>query len=499
MKRMEDYVRVRRMHFDEGFSVRAIARKTGLHRKTVQKMIIQGSPPGYRQGGARARPRLGPFVAWIDRILEQDKQAPPKQRHTAQRIFDRLRQEFGYTGGYTQVKAYVRQSRQRQQEAYVPLAWPPGQAQVDWGEAWVIQDGCPLKVQMFVLTLPFSDTRFVAAFPRASLEFFLEGHRQAFAFLGGVPARIVYDNLKSAVTKVGRGRRRDLNTTFEQFCEQCLFTAAFCNVARGNEKGHVENGVGWVRRNLFVPQPTLQDWQSFNQHLAQGCRGQWSVRLRGHERTVGERLSEEQASLRPAPQPPARPLTTWNVSSLCLVRFDSNDYSVPCRWAHHPVSVRADVGRVRIFFEVRLIAEHVRCFGREQAIYEPWHYLALIERKPRALDWGAPIKQLKLDSCFEQLRRQMEQGQEHSRGTRAYIGVLRLLEQYSLEALTRAVRRALELGAADRDSIRNLLLCPPERLPGLLDLSGRSHLAHWRVPAPDLTAYGALAAVQGGL
>jgi hypothetical protein len=160
--------------------------------------------------------------------------------------------------------------------------------------------------------------------------------------------------------------------------------------------------------------------------------------------------------------------------------------------------VRADVGRVRIFQEARQIAEHMRCFGREQAIYEPWHYLALIERKPRALDWGAPMKELKLDTCFEQLRRQMEEGQEHSRGTRAYIGVLRLLEQHSLEALTRAVRRALELGAPDKESIRNLLPCPPERLPGLLDLSGRMHLAAMRVPLPDLAVYGALAATQGG-
>jgi transposase len=495
---MEDYIRVRRMHFEEGFSVRAIARKTGLHRKTVQKMIIQGVPPGYQPKTSRPRPRLGPFLPRIDQILAQDKQAPPKQRHTAQRIFDRLRQEFGYTGGYTQVKDYVRQARQRQQEAYVPLDWPPGQAQVDWGEAWVIQAGRPLKAQMFVMTLPFSDARFVASFPRASLEFFLEGHRQAFSFFGGVPARIVYDNLKSAVIKVGRGRRRDLNTTFEQFCEQCLFTAAFCNVARGNEKGHVENGVGWVRRNMFVPQPAVGDWQSFNEHLAQECRRPWPVRLRGHERTVGERLREEQASLRPVPQPPVRPLTTWGVNSLCLVRFDLNDYSVPCRWAYHPVLVRADVGRVRIFHEDRQIAEHVRCFGREQAIYEPWHYLALIERKPRALDWGAPMKELKLEACFEQLRRQMEDGQEHSRGTRAYIGVLRLLEQHSLEALTRAVRRALELGAPDKDSIRNLLLCPPERLPGRLDLSGRMHLATVQVPLPDLSVYGALAAAQGG-
>ncbi len=495
---MEDYIRVRRMHIEQGLSVRAIARQTGLHRKTVQKLIVAGVPPGYQTRAARPRPRLGPFVPRIEQMLDEDRAAPPKQRHTAQRIFDRLREEAGYTGGSTQVKDYVRQARQRRQEAYVPLAWPPGQAQVDWGEAWVLQAGRPLKAQLFVMTLPFSDARFVACFPRASLEFFLEGHRQAFAFFGGVPARIVYDNLKSAVTKVGRGRRRELNAHFEQFSAQCLFTPAFCNVARGNEKGHVENGVGWVRRNLFVPQPALEDWQGFNAQLAQGCRRQWPVRLRGHERTVGERLAEERTQLRPLPPALARPATSTTVSSLCLVRFDGNDYSVPCGWAHHPVRVQADVGRVRIFQQTQLVAEHVRCFGREQAIYEPWHYLALIERKPRALDWGAPLRQLVLDPCFEQLRRQLEEGQEHSRGTRAYIGVLRLLERHPLEALTRAVRRALELGAPDRDSIRNLLLCPPERLPGRLDLSGRQQLAALRVAPPDLRLYGALASASGG-
>ena len=496
---MEDYVRVRRMHHDEGLSVRAISRKTGLHRKTVQKMIALGIPPGYRQSNPRPRPRLGPFLPLIDQMLELDRKGPPKQRHSAKRIFDRLRDEHGYGGGYTQVKDYVRQARQRTREAFVPLAWPPGQAQVDWGEAWVEgAAGRPVKTQLFVMTLPFSGARFGAAFPRATMEFFLEGHRLAFEFFGGVPTRIVYDNLKSAVIKVGRGRHRELNPRFERFSEACLFTPAFCNVARGNEKGHVENGVGWVRRNLLVPVPTVGDWQRFNEQLAQGCRRQWATRQRGRESTVGERLAEERAHLRPIPTPPAQPPASWTVSSLCLVRFDTNDYSVPCRYAHHPVWVRADVGRVRIYHEAQLIAEHTRCFGREQAIYEPSHYLALIERKPRALDWGAPLAALALAPCFDQLRALLEEGQQHSRGTRAYIGVLRLLERHTLAELTRAVTRALELGAPDPDSIRNLLLCPPERAPGRLDLSGRAQLAALRVAPPDLSLYGALAAAQGG-
>jgi hypothetical protein len=352
-------------------------------------------------------------------------------------------------------------------------------------------------VHLFVLTLPFSDVRFVACFPRESLEFFLEGHLRAFNFLGGVPRRIVYDNLKAAVTRVGPGRHRELNATFEAFSRRHLFEAAFCNAARGNEKGHVENGVGWARRNLFVPLPSVSDWESCNARLEEACRGAQQLRLRGHEKTVAERLEEERPHFLPlAPWhlPAAKP---WTVSSLCLVRFDSNDYSVPCRWAHHPVTVRADVAKVRIFFQDQCIAIHTRCHERERAIYEPWHYLALVERKPRSLDWGAPMKDLLLPECFQTLRRRMEEGQEHSRGTRAYIRVLRFLEHHTLGEVTRAVERALALGVEGEEAIRNLLLCPPEQTPSPLDLAGRPHLAAYRVALPDASLYSALA--QGGV
>jgi transposase len=494
---MDDCILVRELHFKEGLSVRAVARRTGLHRKTIRKILGEGGPPIYRRGFPAARPKLGPFVGVIDEILKSDRHAPGKQRHTAKRIFDRLRTEHGYTGGYTQVKSYVRECLHLSREAFVPLEFGPAQAQVDWGEAWVQEAGQPLKVHLFILTLPFSDVRFVACFPRESLEFFLEGHLRAFDFLGGVPRRIVYDNLKAAVTRVGPGRRRERNTTFEAFCRRHLFEAAFCNVARGNEKGHVENGVGWARRNLFVPMPDFLDWESFNAHLAEQCRGSWTMRLRGHEATVGERLEEERPHFLPlAPWhlPTTKP---WTVSSLCLVRFDSNDYSVPCRWAHHPVTVRADVDKVRIFFQDQCIATHTRCHGRERAIYEPWHYLALVEHKPRSLDWGAPMKDLFLPDCFQTLRHRMEDGQEHSRGTRAYIRVLRFLERYPLSALTRAVERALSLGVEGEEAIRNLLLCPPEQMPSPLDLTGRQHLAAYRIAAPDPSLYSALA--QGGM
>ena len=494
---MDDCIRVRELHFKEGLSVRAVARRTGLHRDTVKKIVRDGGTLVYRRGAPAERPKLGPFVGVIDEILKSDPHSPPKQRHTAKRIFDRLRAEHGYTGGYTQVKSYVHECRYLLREAFVPLEFGPSQAQVDWGEAWVLEAGKPLKVHLFVLTLPFSDVRFVACFPRESLEFFLEGHLRAFAFLVGVPRRIIYDNLKAAVTKVGLGRRRSLNAIFDAFRQRHLFEAAFCNTARGNEKGHMENGVGWARRNLFVPMPAVSDWEGFNVDLAARCREQWAARLRGHETTVAERLEKERQyflPLAPWHLPAAKP---WTVTSLCLVRFDTNDYSVPCRWAHHRVTVRADVGQVRIFHQDQCIATHTRCHGRERAIYEPWHYLALVEHKPRSLDWGAPMKDLLLPDCFQILRLRMEEGQEHSRGTRAYIRVLRFLEQYSLCDLTRAVERTLVLGVEDEEIIRNLLLCPPEQMPSPLDLTGRQHLAAYWIAAPDPSLYSALA--QGGL
>jgi len=295
------------------------------------------------------------------------------------------------------VREYVRQARNRNREAFVPLAHDAGAAQVDWGEAFVYDGhddaGSDLrrKVYIFVMTLPFSDARFVACYPRCTLEFFLEGHRRAFEFFGGVPRRIVYDNLRSAVTQIQRGRRRKLNTTFAQFVDYHLIEARFCNAARGNEKGHVEMGVGWARRNLLTPIQRLADWRSFNERLADGCRRVFERQVRGEERTIGERLEEDRGAMLPVPPlliDGAKPALT-TVSSLCLVRFDSNDYSVPCEFAHHEVSIRADVAEVRVSLHGQCVAEHERCHEREKTIYEPWHYLALVERKPRTLDDGA--------------------------------------------------------------------------------------------------------------
>jgi transposase len=434
----------------------------------------------------------------IDRILEADAHAPPKQRHTAQRILERLTAEHGYTGGYTQVRLYVKRSLVRLKERFVPLELGAGVAQVDWGEAWVQDGGGRRKIQMFVMTLPWSHARWVGAFPRATQEFFFEGHQKAFAFFGGVPRRIIYDNLKSAVQKVFRGRRRDLNAAFKNFSEHYLFEASFCNVARGNEKGHVEGGVKWAQRSLMTPLPPWTDWLRFNERLERECRKALERPASTEGWSIGQKLEKERGQLRPIPTVAAqiglpRPA---QVNSLCLVHFDCNTYSVPSGFAHHEVMVRADVAQVEIYHQTDRIAVHERCHERGQTLYEPWHYLALVERKPRTLDDGAPMKRLELPECFGVLRRRMEVGQEYSRGTRAYIRVLRLLERHPVEEVGRAVERALTLGAPDEEAVKNLLLCPPEETPSPLDLSGRGHL-FVRLPPPDPSQYRQL--MEGGV
>jgi hypothetical protein len=288
-----------------------------------------------------------------------------------------------------------------------------------------------------------------------------------------------------------------LNAAFEAFSGHYLFEPSFCNAARGNEKGHVESGVKWAQRSLMTPLPPWTDWRRFNECLERQCRKALE-RLGSPEGCcMGQKLEEERAHLHPLPTvlPALGRPRPGQVNSLSLVQFDCNSYSVPCGFAHHEVMIRADVAQVEIYHQTDRIAAHPRCHERGATIYEPWHYLALVERKPRSLDDGAPMKRLELPECFGVLRRRMEVGQEYSRGTRAYIRVLRLLERHSVEEVGRAVERALRLGAPDEEAVRNLLLCPPEATPSPLDLSGRGHL-FVRLPPPDPGQYRQL--MEGG-
>jgi transposase len=493
---MDNWIEIRRRVLVDGQSMRAVQREFHLHWKTLRKILDHPEPPGYRQQRPRAKPKIGPYLAVLHQILEDDKKAPKKQRHTATRIFQRLRDEYGYQGGLTAVKDAVRSWRREHAEVFVPLAHPPGEAQVDFGEAEVILDGQPTKVALFVMTLPYSDALFCCAYPRECTEAFLEGHARAFEFFGGVPRRISYDNLKIAVAKVTGGRGRELTKEFQRLKSHYLFEAHFCRVRRPNEKGHVETLVGYARRNFLVPVPAVRDGlEPLNDQLVARCRDELGRRPRGKSATKGELLTEERVAFLPAPAEAfaAHRVKPAKASSLSLVRFDTNDYSVPTAYAHRRVTVVAGVDHVRIVADDLAVACHRRRWDRHQVTYDPVHYLALLERKPGALDFAAPLEGWELPVCFGVLRRRLE-ADLGGEGTREFIRVLRLLERAAPAELTAAVQSALGLGAAGYDAVRLILEHRRERPAGLFCLDGRPHLKLVAVPRPDLAAYRALTA-----
>jgi transposase len=493
---MENWAEIRRRVLVDGQSKRSVCREFDIHWDTLQKILYHSEPPGYRRVAARPKPKLEPFLAVIHQILEADKKAPRKQRHTAHRIFERLRDEHGYTGGLTIVKAEVASWRLRSAEVFIPLAHPPGQAQVDFGEAEIHLDGKPAKVALFVMTLPYSDAIFVVAFPRECTEAFLEGHLRAFEFFAGVPRRISYDNSRIAVAKILGSRDRKVTDAFLKLKSHHLFESHFCLVRRPNEKGHVETLIGFARRKFLVPVPIVNGGlASLNGELQRRCREDLTRRTWGKSAAKGDRLDEERSSFLATPSEAfvAARVEPRRVDSLSLVSFDANQYSVPTEFAHHPVTVVASVDDVRVVAGDRTAAVHRRCWDREQVTYDPVHYLAVLERKPGALDFAAPLAGWELPVCFGVLRRQLE-AEFAGAGTRQYIKVLRLLEKSEPRELGRAVGRALELGVADADAVRLILEHRREQPVGLFCLDGRPHLRSVVVPSPDLSEYASLAA-----
>ena len=256
------YLRVRKACFVEGMSVREAARVFGVHRDTVRKMLEYSVPPGYRRQRPARRPKLDPYKGVMDQILEQDLTSPKKQRHTAKRIYERLRDEHGFPGKYTIVKDYVRERRRRTREMFVPLSHSPGHAQCDFGEAWVVIGGVERKAHYFALDLPHSDGCYVKAYPAETTESFCDGHVSAFAFLGGVPQSILYDNTTLAVARILGDGRRQRTRVFSELQSHYLSEDRFGRPGKGNDKGKVEGLVGYVRRNFLVPIPSFESFDA---------------------------------------------------------------------------------------------------------------------------------------------------------------------------------------------------------------------------------------------
>jgi hypothetical protein len=371
----------------------------------------------------------------------------------------------------------VRQARLRHKEVFVPLAHPPGDAQGDFGEALVVIAGVEQKAHFQCFDLPYSDDCFVIAFPAENSEAFLEGHNQAFTYFGGVPRTMLYDNTRIAVKEIaGDGERRPTEA-FSGLQSHYLFATKFGRPGKGNDKGNVEGLVGYARRNFMVPVPRAASWEELNAHLRQECVTRRERKLWGHQETIAERFERDREKLLPLPPTAyeACEKRTTRASSQALVRYETNDYSVPTEYGHRQVLVKAFVWDLVISCTSEVIARHPRSYGREEMVFNPLHYLALLEQKTNALDQAAPLQGLVLPDEFAELRRQME-ARLGKRGRREYVQVLRLLETFSMGEVAAAVREALRFPAIAFDAVKHLLLCAIECRPPKLDLENYPHL-----------------------
>jgi len=344
------------------------------------------------------------------------------------------------------------------------------------------------KVHLFVMDLPHSDAGFVKAYPAETTEAFLDGHVSAFAFFGAVPRSILYDNTKLAVVRILGDGKRQRTRTFSELTSHYLFADRFGRPGKGNDKGKVENLVGYARRNYLVPLPRAASFEELNQQLEARCRRRFDDRLRGHDETIGARLAADRAAFLDLPAVPYEPCDKrpGRVSSLSLVRYRNNDYSVPTAYGHRAVMIRGYVDRVEIVCGSERIACHPRSYAREDFVFDPLHYLALLEQKPGALDQAAPLVGWQLPEVFGVLRRLLE-ARLGKAGKREFVQVLRLLEVFSLDDVTAAVDAALARGVIGFDAVKHLLLCRIERRPPRLDLSAYPYLpkAEVRTTSPD--------------
>lgn len=458
--RVEQFEEIRRDHERGESSKRALAKKHRVHRRTVNQALASPVPPKRKKPEGRPAPMLGPFRALIDAWILADRSAPPKQRHTAKRIHQRLLAEHGAQVAETTVRDYVRRRKRELaagQEGMVPQAHPPGsEAEVDWGEARILIAGELVKVQLFFMRLSHSGAVWVEAFERQSQLAFLEGHAHAFAFLGGVPAQIRYDNLKAAVTKILRGRRREESDRFVAMRSHYLFESFFCQagISGAHEKGGVEGEVGRFRRNHLVPLPEVAGLAELNALIKAACEADLGRRIAGRGETIGEMLAQEQPRLGSVAEPfDYRERSSVRVNSKSLVTVRQSRYSVPADLIGRRVEALIGATEIEIVREGKRVAAHPRSWRRHQLIASLDHYAPLLRRKPGALAGSVALAQERERGgwpvCFDQLWAAIAERSTSTEAAKQMVEVVMLAGELGVEAVAEAVSATLASGAYD--------------------------------------------------
>ena len=489
---METIRKIRLARHRDKRPIREIARKFNLSRNTVKKVLLSDETAFSYERKRQPRPKLGPFIETLTERLQKDSSLPRKQQRTAQILFEELQRD-GYQGGYDSVRRFVQSWRREQSgrrpQAFIPLSFEPGEAfQFDWSHEKVELGGMPALVKVAHFRLCHSRMPFVVAFPRESLEMVLDAHAQAFEFFGGVCRRGIYDNLKTAVDKVLLGKARVFNRRFLQLCSHYLFEPVACTPAAGWEKGQVENQVKTIRRRFFTPLPKFATLADLNDWLRQQCLAY--ARTQRHPEHAGQSVWEaferEQSHLLQRSRPfDGYAESMARVSTVSLVNFDRNRYSVDCREIGQAVQVRSYAQQVVIVSNGRVIGVHPRQFGRDRTIYDPWHYLPALEKKPGALRNGAPFKGWELPEPVCQVRKKL---QGRPDGDRQFVDILAAVRHYGLEAVERVCSQALAERTVSRDVILNLL-SRHQQEPGAAEVLPPQHLRLKVVPLSDCARY----------
>ena len=489
-------------------SLADLSRRFGPDYRIIKKMLANSEPPGYQMRQPRELRSLKPHYAFIQKILEDDAGIRRKQKHTAARIYERLCKERDYQGSDRSVRALVAKLKRTQQEVFIPLAQPMSKGQADLFEADVEMSGIIMRVYVFVMALAYSDSLFAMAFPFKKQEAWLAGHKHAFDFFGGIPKNIDFDNDRAIVSTIRSGHTRKMNDEFLQLVSHFCFTPHFCNIRRGNEKGIVENANKYIEQHFFTPIPKVRDFAELNTMLRDWCAAHLSTTAKGKDKTRGELLIEEQAEFLEIPQGEYDACVKKNrkADTLSLVHFQTNRYSVPDHYAgRDDLLLKGYWDRVEIYNrEKELLATHPRRYGKYEESLNPLHYLETLSKKPGAIDHGRPFEKLQLPECFDVLRRRLEseaemeaqrnkrdgriEGGAH-RGTRRFVEIVKLLLEFPLPVLQRAIEKSLRLGYPQFEVIKQY--CYPQEVPAIsvFALAGREHLAVYEVKKPVLGAY----------
>jgi len=491
MLKVDQYSYIRTAHRVYGKKIKQIARETGHSKNTIKK-VLRGEYSGYKPRAKQPYPILGPYLKIIDNWLQDDKQRPKKQRHTAVRIYNRLKAEHNFQGAETTVRRYVREAKLRLGVSCPPVFIPSDpqigvEAEVDWGRCHAILGGEQTLLKLFCMRSKYSGKHFVRCYPCERQQALFDGHIQAFSFFGGVFPVLIYDNLTTAVQKVLRGKKRELQQSYDKFQGYYNFTPRFCNPGQGHEKGGVEGLVGYARRNYMVPVPEAETLEQLNAKLLADCLSYGDHRIAGREQTVNELYEQERRQLMSLPDIAYSNLETscGKVDKYSTVVIDKNRYSVPTAYAYFKVNVVLNVDRVEVFYGSKKIASHQRLYGNNKWSLKPLHYLKLIQQRPQAFNSARPIRQWRQSwpRCLERLLERFCRKQGNTKGIKEFISVLMLYKDYEAADIQSAVEKALTANVSCSEAVEHILKSA-DNDPGF------APLPNWQsLPAADVSIY----------